>query len=204
MARLREAIDARNEDGVATAWRTVLVAGDVPPASAYSDPKCTDRSEGYVDDVCAAVGAVGAVDAILCAGRCDDAVARALARRRGGRAVIPNPGGVGPLGGRVVTRGAVRDLRECTSGSAVEMCLDASAWGVGPGRAALSFASSVTYLSAYLETPTRQRLYHPVREVEARVPEMARPSRPSDARGRRTRGSGRRRRGARRGGVAGG
>ena len=135
VARLREAIDARNEEGVATAWRTVLVAGDVPPA--YSDPKYTDRSEGYVADVCAAVGAAGAVDAILCAGRCDDAVARALARRVGVRAVIQNlgeavggenVGGVSSRWPRSDPR-AVRDLRECTSGSAVEMCLDASARG---------------------------------------------------------------------------
>ena len=154
VARLREAIDARNEEGVATAWRTVLVAGDVPPA--YSDPKYTDRSEGYVDDVCAAVGAAGAVDAILCAGRCDDAVARAIARRLGVRAVIQNLGGVGPFRWPRCDPRAVRDLRECTSGSAVEMCLDASArggWDPDERRSALR-EGSVTYLSAtYLETP---------------------------------------------------
>ena len=60
VAGLREAIEARNKEGGATAWRTVLVAGDVP------DPKHTGYNmEGYVDDVCAAMGAAGAVDAIL-------------------------------------------------------------------------------------------------------------------------------------------
>ena len=188
VARLREAIDARNEEGVATAWRTVLVAGDVPPASAYSDPKYTDRSEGYVDDVCAAVGAAGAVDAILCAGRCDDAVARALARRVGVRAVIQNLGeGVGGESfGGVSSRWprsdprAVRDLRECSSGSAVEMCLDASArGGWDPDeRRSTRREGSVTYLSAtYLETPrlVTAVLCHPVREVaEARAGEVGR------------------------------
>uniref|UniRef100_A0A7S0IKW2 Uncharacterized protein n=1 Tax=Micromonas pusilla TaxID=38833 RepID=A0A7S0IKW2_MICPS len=188
VVRLREAIEARNEEGVATAWRTVLVAGDVPPASAYSDPKYTDRSEGYVDDVCAAVGAAGAVDAILCAGRCDDAVARALARRVGVRAVIQNLGeGVGGESfGGVSSRWprsdprAVRDLRECSSGNAVEMCLDASArGGWDPDeRRSTRREGSVTYLSAtYLGTPrlVTAVLCHPVREVaEARAGEVGR------------------------------
>ena len=184
VAGLREAIEARNKEGGATAWRTVLVAGDVP------DPKHTGYNmEGYVDDVCAAMGAAGAVDAILCAGRCDDAVARALARRLGVRAVIQNLGegvggenlgGVGPFRWPRCDPRAVRDLRECTSGSAVEMCLDASArggWDPDERRSALR-EGSVTYLSAtYLETPrlVTAVLCHPVREVaEARVLEVRR------------------------------
>ena len=175
VAGLREAIEARNKEGGATAWRTVLVAGDVP------DPKHTGYNmEGYVDDVCAAMGAAGAVDAILCAGWCDDAVARALARRLGVRAVIQNLGGVGPFRWPRCDPRAVRDLRECTSGSAVEMCLDASArggWDPDERRSALR-EGSVTYLSAtYLETPrlVTAVLCHPVREVaEARVREVRR------------------------------
>ena len=183
VAGLREAIEARNKEGGATAWRTVLVAGDVP------DPKHTGYNmEGYVDDVCAAMGAAGAVDAILCAGRCDDAVARALARRVGVRAVIQNLGeGVGGESfGGVSSRWprsdprAVRDLRECSSGSAVEMCLDASArGGWDPDeRRSTRREGSVTYLSAtYLETPrlVTAVLCHPVREVaEARAGEVGR------------------------------
>ena len=147
--------------------------------------------EGYVDDVCAAVGAAGAVDAILCAGRCDDAVAQALASRLGVRAVIQNLGDIISVGRRKLRTGAssrwprcdpraVRDLRECTSGSAVEMCLDASArggWDPDERRSALR-EGSVTYLSAtYLETPrlVTAVLCHPVREVaEARVREVGR------------------------------
>ena len=197
VAGLREVIEARNREGAggSTAWRTVLVAGDVPPAPASSDRKydaeiSRGNIEGYVDDVCAAVGAAGAVDAILCAGRCDDAVARALARRLGVRAVIQNLGEIS-VGGESVLPGAssrwprsdpraVRDLRECSSGSAVEMCLDASArggWDPDERRSARREAS-VTYLSAtYLETPrlVTAVLCHPVREVaEARAGEVRR------------------------------
>lgn len=194
VAGLREAIEARNreESGDATrTWRTVLVAGDVPDPK-YDTETSRGNVEGYVDDVCAAVGAAGAVDAILCAGRCDDAVARALASRLGVRAVIQNLGDIS-VGGECVLPGAsstrwprsdpraVRDLRECTSGSAVEMCLDASArggWDPDDRRSARR-ETSVTYLSAtYVnETPrlVTAVLCHPVREVaEARAGEVGR------------------------------
>ena len=91
-----------------------------------------------------------------------------------------NLGGVGPFRWPRCDPRAVRDLRECTSGSAVEMCLDASArggWDPDERRSALR-EGSVTYLSAtYLETPrlVTAVLCHPVREVaEARVREVRR------------------------------
>jgi len=196
VAGLREAIEARNREesgGATRTWRTVLVAGDVPDPK-YNTETSRGNIEGYVDDVCAAVGAAGAVDAILCAGRCDDAVARALASRLGVRAVIQNLGDIISVGGECVRTGAsstrwprsdpraVRDLRECTSGSAVGMCLDASARGGwdpdDPGREG-SRTAQVTYLSAtYVnETPrlVTAVLCHPVREVaEARAGEVGR------------------------------
>ena len=139
------------------------------------------------------MGAAGAVDAILCAGRCDDAVARALASRLGVRAVIQNLGEIISVGGESIRTGAsstrwprsdpraVRDLRECTSGSAVEMCLDASARGGwdpdDPGREGSRSAGDVPSATYVNETPrlVTAVLCHPVREVaEARAGEVGR------------------------------